>query len=95
MVLHLWVAIVMVIVALSIQTIDCMSKVVVCICVEVQETFVLDFHVGGLIVSCGCFLWFGGSNLGVGWEGLKARWVGSRILEAMLKITSEGPCENF
>ena len=28
----------------------------------------LDFHVGGLIVICGCFWWFGGSNLGVGCE---------------------------
>ena len=25
----------------------------------------LDFHIGGLIVSCGCFRWLRGSNLGV------------------------------
>ena len=28
----------------------------------------LDFHVGGLIVSCGFLRWFGGSNLGVNCE---------------------------
>ena len=28
----------------------------------------LDFHVGGLIVSCGCLWWFGGSHSGVGCE---------------------------
>ena len=28
----------------------------------------LDFHVDGLIASCGCFWGFGGQNLGVGCE---------------------------
>ena len=65
-VLQLWVAVVMVIVALSRQSINCTSCVVVCRCMEVRGTFVLYFHVGGLIVSCGFFWWFGGSNLSVG-----------------------------
>ena len=38
----------------------------------------LDFHANGLIVSCGCIWWFGGSNLGVGCECFKAQWVGSK-----------------
>ena len=55
----------------------------------------LDFHVGGLIISCGCFWWFGGSNLGVGCEWFEARWVRSKNVEAMLRIALKGPDENF
>jgi hypothetical protein len=35
------------------------------------------------------------SNLGVGCEWFKARWVGSKNLEAMLGIALEGLDENF
>ena len=67
LVLQLWVAVVMVVVAVSVQTIGC-RPIVVRGCMEVRGTFMLNFHVGGLIISCGCFWWFGGSNLGVGCE---------------------------
>ena len=59
LVLQLWVAVVMVIVALSRQSIDCKLSVVVCRCMEVRRTIMLYFRVAGLIVSCGCFWWFG------------------------------------
>jgi hypothetical protein len=62
---------------------------------EARGTFMLDFHVGSLIVSCGCFWWFGGSNLDVNCECFKAHWVGSKTLEAILRIALEGPNENF
>ena len=52
LVLQLWVAIVMAILALSGQSINCRLSVVVGGCMEVQGTFMLDFHVGGFIVSC-------------------------------------------
>ena len=65
LVLQLWVAIFMVIMALSEQSIDCTSSAIVRVCKEVRGTFMLDFHVSGMIVSCGCFLWLRGSNLGV------------------------------
>ena len=55
----------------------------------------LDFHASGLIVSCGCLWWFGGSNLGVGCECFKACWVGSKNLEVVLKIALKGLDENF
>ena len=43
----------MVIVPLSGQSIDCRPNAIVCGCKEVRGTFMLDFHIGGLIVSCG------------------------------------------
>ena len=43
----------MMIVSLSRQSINCSPKAIVCGCKEVRGTFVLDFHIGGLIVSCG------------------------------------------
>ena len=49
----MWVAIVMVIVALSRQLIDCRSCVVVCGCMEVRGTFVLYFSCWGF----DCKLW--------------------------------------
>ena len=55
MVFQLWVVVVMVIVDMSRQSIDSMPNVVVRGCMEVRGTFMLDFHVGGLIVSYGCF----------------------------------------
>ena len=55
LILQLWVAVVMVILALFGQSIDCQLSVVVRGCMEVQGTFMLEFHVDGLIVSCGCF----------------------------------------
>ena len=62
---------------------------------EVSGTFILDFHVGGLIISCGCLWWFGGSHSDIGCEWFKAHWVGSKNLEATLRIALEGPNENF
>jgi hypothetical protein len=62
---------------------------------EVGGTFMLDFHVGRLIVSCGCFWRFGGSNLTVNCECIKAHLVGSKTLEAMVRIALEGPNKNF
>ena len=47
------------------QSIDYMPSAIVHECKDVRGIVMLDFHVGGLIVSCGCFLWLGGSNLGV------------------------------
>ena len=41
--------------AMSKQSIDRTLGVVVRGCMEVRGTFMLDFHVGGAIVSCGCF----------------------------------------
>ena len=64
MVLQLWVAVVMVIVPLSGQLIDCRLNAIVCGSKEVQGTFMLDFHIGGLIVSCGCFWWLRGIKFG-------------------------------
>ncbi len=64
MVLQLWLAIVMVIVPLSGQSIDCRPNAIVCGCKEVRGTFMLDFHIGGLIVSCGCFWWLRGIKFG-------------------------------
>ena len=55
LVLQLWVVVVMLSVAVSGQSINCKPNVVVCRCMEVRGTFMLDFHVGGLIVNCGCF----------------------------------------
>ena len=54
-----------IIVPLSEQLIDCRWNAIVCGCKEARGTFMLDFHIGGLIVSCGCFWWLRGSNLGV------------------------------
>ena len=51
-----------------VKTIGCGPNVVVYGCMEVRRTFMLDFHVGGLVVSCGCFWCFKGSNLRVGCE---------------------------
>ena len=68
LILQLWVAVVMVIVALFGQLLHCRLNATICRCMEVQKIFMLDFHVGRLIVSCGCFWWFGGSNLGLGCE---------------------------
>ena len=55
----------MVIVVMYGQSIDCKPSAIIRGCMEVQGTYMLGFHVGGLIVSCGCFWWLGGSNLGV------------------------------
>ena len=46
--------IVMVIVPMSGQLIDWKPNAIVRGCKEVRGTFMLDFHIGGLIVSCGC-----------------------------------------
>ena len=54
----------MVIVPLSGQSIDCRPNAIVCGCKEVRGTFMLDFHIGGLIVSCGCFWWLRGIKFG-------------------------------
>ena len=59
----------MVIVAMSRQSIGCRTNVVVVYgCMEVRRIFMLDFHVGGLVVSCGCSWCFRGSKLKVGCE---------------------------
>jgi hypothetical protein len=50
LVLRLWVAIVMVILALFRQSFDCQLSVVVRGCMEVQGIFMVEFHVDGLIV---------------------------------------------
>ena len=55
----------MVIVAMFGQSIDCKPSAIVRECKEVGGTFMLDYHIGGLIVSCGCFGWLRGANLGV------------------------------
>ena len=68
LVLQMWVTIVMVIVTMSGQAINCKPSTIICICMDDQGIFMLEFHVGGLIVSCGRFWWFGGSNMGVGGE---------------------------
>ena len=49
-----WMTIVMVIVPMSGQLIDWKPNAIVRGCKEVRGTFMLDFHIGGLIVSCGC-----------------------------------------
>ena len=46
--------------------IDCRAIGAVLGFIEVGGILMLNFHVGGLIVSCGWFWWFGGSTLGVG-----------------------------
>ena len=65
LVLQLWIGIVMVIVAMSRQSFDSRPSDIVCAYKEVRGTIMLEFHVGVLIVSCGCFWCLGGSNLGV------------------------------
>ena len=46
------------------QSIDYRLNAIVCGCKEVQGTFVLGFHIGKLIVSCGCFWWLRGIKFG-------------------------------
>ena len=57
LVLQLWVAVVMEIVAMSRRSIDYRASAIVHGCKKVRGTFMLDFHVGGLIVSCRCLWW--------------------------------------
>ena len=54
----------MVIVPLFGQSIDCRPNAIVCGCKEVQGTNILYFHIGALIVSCGCYRWLRGIKFG-------------------------------
>ena len=86
MVVQLWVAIVMVIVPMSRQSLDCRPNAIVRGWKEVRGTFMLDFHIGGFIVSCGCLWWLRGIKLGCRVSDLRPGGLGTNIKKLCLKF---------
>ena len=74
------------IVPLSRQSIGCRPNAIVCGCKEVLVTFMLDFHIGGLIVSCGCFWWSRGIKFGCRVSDSRPRGLETRIYKLILEL---------